>query len=246
MTIGKKSTDVKATQIPEDQGKPAFSLGVDGKMTNKVDDTKMALILAGGELFAELGFEGTSTRSIALKAGANIAAINYHFGSKENLYSEVIDNAVMASRSKSLEGNIAEADLANDRCRVEETVHRIIEELFKVRFSKNRPPWFDKMIMRALFERPSGFDDILKKSFQPDHEALKQFALRANPSLTERQAHLWVLSVFGQIMIYTFAKDAILTILKVREYDSEYIDDAVANVTRVSVAGLFSLTPERD
>jgi hypothetical protein len=136
--------------------------------------------------------------------------------------------------------------LEKNRKLVEETVHDIVEALFRVRFSRSRPPWFDKLIMRALFERPSCFEDIVRRSLQPDHEALRRLALRANPFLTEPQSHHWVLSVFGQVMIYTFAKDAILTIVKTRDYTPEYINDAVSTVTRVSVAGLYSLASERN
>ena len=57
--------------------------------------TKLALINAAGELFADHGLEGTSVRAIAEKAGANVAAINYHFGSKENLYAEGLRYVVL-------------------------------------------------------------------------------------------------------------------------------------------------------
>ena len=52
--------------------------------------TKEALLLAAGELFAENGVEGTSIRAIAERCQANIAAVNYHFGSKENLYMALV------------------------------------------------------------------------------------------------------------------------------------------------------------
>ena len=213
---------------------------------NKVEDTKQALLLAAGELFAQNGFEGTSTRSIAIKAKANIAAINYHFGGKENLYAEVIHHAVITSRGTSFDDFLPETDLEEDRELVEETVYKIVEALFKVRFSRNRPTWFDKLIMRSLIERPPNFEEVVRKSLKPDHDALKRLALRTKPLLTDRQAHHWVLSVFGQVMIYTFAKDTILTILETRDYAPEYINDAISTVTRVSVAGLYSLVSERN
>jgi AcrR family transcriptional regulator len=51
--------------------------------------TPELLIQAAGELFAKKGFAATSVRDIAQKAGVNVAAVNYHFSSKENLYTEV-------------------------------------------------------------------------------------------------------------------------------------------------------------
>src|SRR6476620_1356498 len=52
--------------------------------------TKARVLRAATELFAERGFHGTSVRDIAERAGANVAAGHYHYGSKEGLYLEVL------------------------------------------------------------------------------------------------------------------------------------------------------------
>lgn len=57
-------------------------------------DTRDALLEAAESLFAERGFEGAGIREIADRAGANIAAISYHFGSKSDLYVHTIRRAV--------------------------------------------------------------------------------------------------------------------------------------------------------
>jgi len=49
-------------------------------------DTAERLIEAGRRLFAQAGFDGTSVRALTQAAGANLGAITYHFGTKENLY----------------------------------------------------------------------------------------------------------------------------------------------------------------
>lgn len=51
--------------------------------------TKEKILQTALELFATQGFDATSTRQIAQKAGANLSAISYHFGSKEGLYKAV-------------------------------------------------------------------------------------------------------------------------------------------------------------
>ncbi len=48
--------------------------------------TRSNIIEVSRELFSELGYAGTSIRAIAGKADANIASINYHFGSKHDLF----------------------------------------------------------------------------------------------------------------------------------------------------------------
>ncbi len=56
--------------------------------TNRVDglETRRKLLDAAGVLFAEKGFRDTKTADLCRMAGANIAAVNYHFKSKEELY----------------------------------------------------------------------------------------------------------------------------------------------------------------
>jgi len=63
------------------------------KLSNKPDgrtalsaDTRKRVIEAAIEAFGRLGFEGASTRALIERAGANLAAIPYHFGGKQGLY----------------------------------------------------------------------------------------------------------------------------------------------------------------
>ncbi|PJK15504.1 TetR family transcriptional regulator [Lysobacteraceae bacterium NML07-0707] len=51
--------------------------------------TKDRILNAAEALFAEQGFSATSLREVTSRADVNIAAVNYHFGSKENLVNEV-------------------------------------------------------------------------------------------------------------------------------------------------------------
>jgi AcrR family transcriptional regulator len=61
-------------------------------MSNSAATSKREVILNAAEhLFADLGFNGTTTRAIAKKAGVNIAMLSYYFGSKEQLLHAVIE-----------------------------------------------------------------------------------------------------------------------------------------------------------
>ncbi|MBE0592456.1 MAG: TetR/AcrR family transcriptional regulator [Gemmatimonadales bacterium] len=61
-------------------------------------DTRAALIDAGRTLFSTLGYEGTSVRALTGRAGANLGAVTYHFGSKEALYEAVAESVVAPLR----------------------------------------------------------------------------------------------------------------------------------------------------
>jgi AcrR family transcriptional regulator len=72
-------------------------------MTEKGPATKAAIIGAATELFSAYGFAGASVRQIAANSSVNIAAINYHFGNKHNLYW-----AVMVETHRSLDEGLRE------------------------------------------------------------------------------------------------------------------------------------------
>ena len=52
-------------------------------------ETRTRILDAAEELFMQHGFEGTSMRQLTAKARANLAAVNYHFGSKDGLFEAV-------------------------------------------------------------------------------------------------------------------------------------------------------------
>ena len=54
-------------------------------------ETKVQILDAAEQLFADDGFAKTSLRSIVSAAGVNLAAINYHFGTKEGLIRAVLE-----------------------------------------------------------------------------------------------------------------------------------------------------------
>jgi len=54
-------------------------------------DTKSRLLRVAERLFAEHGFGGVSVRQLTAAAGVNLAAVNYHFGSKEGLLAAIFE-----------------------------------------------------------------------------------------------------------------------------------------------------------
>lgn len=54
-------------------------------------ETKARLIQCAGRLIADQGYDRTTSKDICRLAGVNMAAVNYHFGSREGLYQAVLD-----------------------------------------------------------------------------------------------------------------------------------------------------------
>src|SRR5260221_7712992 len=70
------------------------------------NETRTRILDAAEELFMQHGFEGTSMRLLTAKAEANLAAVNYHFGSKDALIEAVFRRRLDPMNS----GRIAELD----------------------------------------------------------------------------------------------------------------------------------------
>src|SRR3546814_16203124 len=71
-------------------------------MANTQFSTKDRILGAAEELFAQHGFSRTSLRQVTSRADVNIAAVNYHFGSKENLFTEVFRRRMDEMRAQRL------------------------------------------------------------------------------------------------------------------------------------------------
>jgi AcrR family transcriptional regulator len=70
------------------------------------DDSRERVVAAATALFAEHGYDGTSTRQIANQVGLNVATVAYHAGSKAELYQEVMRRAY-AAEARHLAGALA-------------------------------------------------------------------------------------------------------------------------------------------
>ena len=74
-------------------------------------DKKEHIINIAIELFSRKGFEGTSIRELAAKAGVNIAMVNYYFGSKDKLFEAIVETKASYMKGK-LEELIANKNLS--------------------------------------------------------------------------------------------------------------------------------------
>jgi len=83
------------------------------KRTNNAELTRQNLMTAAVRQFGAHGFKGASLRAIAADADANLAAANYHFGSKAKLYRAVIESYFEKTRDKRLK-NMDEAETISD------------------------------------------------------------------------------------------------------------------------------------
>lgn len=207
-------------------------------MTQATMDTKQALLDAAGELFSEHGVDGASIRAIAERGGANIAAINYHFGSKENLYTEVLRHVLGQSECTRAQEAVTQGLAVEKPEVITAVIGDIIRERFSSYFAQDKPSWYGRLVMRSILDPSPSFEAVMKQFFIPEHEALRTILRRFRPSLSDEEAGLWAFSVMAPIAFYAFAEMPILMTLGMDTYSAEFLERAADHVTHTILAAL--------
>ena len=142
-------------------------------------DTKKNILDAAEKLFSRQGFSSTSHRVLTKEAGANLAAVNYHFGSKEELIKAVIERRLLPLNRWRIEKLQSVKKRAEDEKRlpgVREVLMAFIEPTFAFRKSGKGAQNFITLIGRS-FSEPEGivreiFLDLVRPVFQLLHDLL--------------------------------------------------------------------------
>jgi len=201
--------------------------------------TRDALIQAAGELFADHGLDGASTRAIAKKAKANLAAVNYHFGSKENLYLETL-RGVLGEKCNSWGEVMEQAHvLTREGVSVHDALRQVIRDRLADQLEGVYPLWHTKLMLRTLLEPSPVLKALTSERFAPEYQRIVGIARGWNPSLTEEEAELWANSLYGQEIFYTLARAVLLEFEQWETYPGHYLDRVADHVARVMTAALW-------
>ncbi|MCG8458947.1 MAG: CerR family C-terminal domain-containing protein [Holophagales bacterium] len=181
--------------------------------------TREALLEAGLQLFAKLGYHAASSRALAEAAGVNQALIGYHFGGKEGLYLAVferIGESVIARLGPAAEGLkelLAEDAGATDRERLLAGLLRLIDQAIELYTSPETAPW--AMLIVREQQNPSPAFDIVWNHFMSRLSgALCGLvgAIRGEPADSE-QNRLMVITVLSQVLMFRVARETVLRLL---------------------------------
>ena len=164
--------------------------------------TKDRILGAAEELFAQFGFSGTSLRQVTSRADVNIAAVNYHFGSKENLVNEVFRRRMdemsahrLAALKTALEQHPGE---------LEPILAAFVEPALAIAQDRHGGAAFVRVVARAYAEK----NDSLRK-FLSDHygHVLRDFAkaiAACVPALSKEELY-WRLDFLAGALTYAMA-----------------------------------------
>jgi len=146
-------------------------------------DTKEKILDAAEKLFARDGFHATSLRAITGDAAVNLAAVNYHFGSKEELLEAVIERRLLPlnrRRSDLLEAELKAAQEAGRRPEARPLMRALVEPTIRLREQGEGPELFITLVGRILAEPQGVGRDIflrhmgafIMRLFEAMHQAL--------------------------------------------------------------------------
>jgi len=201
--------------------------------------TKEALLLAAGELFAENGVEGTSIRAIAEKCQANIAAVNYHFGSKESLYVALVRyvlEKIKCYRAEDLLQN--KQEWAQDPIKCAEAVYQIVEERCQQYLTSLHPHWYSQLFMRILLQPTPAVSEIIKDIVIPEYNAIRDVLRCCRPEMGVEEAELWTDTLMSQLVNYIFAEDLMQLFPEPRKFNSTFQNRIIRHVSKVLIRGL--------
>ena len=138
------------------------------KRTTRPDGaaTRAHIIEIAGQLFAESGYEGTTSKAICEKSLTNIAAVNYHFGSRSGLYATVLVEAHSRFISFKTLLNITESKLSA-RAKLE----RIIEGLLD---GMEKGGWHLRVFIREVISPSPFIETMLSKEVLPKMALMKK------------------------------------------------------------------------
>lgn len=156
-------------------------------------DTKKRILDAAEKLFAQKGFYATSLRMLTQEAGVNLAAVNYHFGSKEELIKAVIErrilplNKIRLARMQKIKDKAAAASCPPD---TREVLRAFFEPTFEFRKSGKGAQDFISLIGRAFSDPRDTVRKLFLTMVEPVFKLLYELLCDALPFLPKNVVYL--------------------------------------------------------
>jgi AcrR family transcriptional regulator len=211
--------------------------------SGKGEQTMQQLLEAALKLFAEKGFRATSIRDIVTEAGSNVAAVNYHFGSKDNLYREVF------RRHKAAAGHRGTAAVKEvmEKSGGKPSIAAVLEA-FALASKKSRDPseirnW--NMLMNRELTEPQldphfSFNEVI----EPLQQDLGEAIAAACPGLTDKTVHRCVHSFIAQLA-HLRSMQVYFSTLGADELPMLDTAETIRHIVRFTSAGIDGLQKNR-
>jgi AcrR family transcriptional regulator len=194
---------------------------------------------AAEELFADQGFDAVSVRDITSKAGANVAAVNYHFGSRDELIAAVMVRYVDPVNSERLARlDALEAKFGSKGIPLEEIADAFVRPFMtQVRRSELSEKLFFKLMARTLAERGGKMPTEVEEPFRRVVSRFARAFAKVLPGMPVEDL-LWRMHFMAGAMIHGMAHAETLHRLSNGASGNPTADATLARLIRFAAAGL--------
>jgi AcrR family transcriptional regulator len=164
------------------------------------DPTREKLLNSAGPIFADRGYRAATIREISVAAGENVAAVNYHFGDKLGLYTEVVQHSLHAAGIEAVQNAL---DLNSPP---DEILRAVIRARLRGICRGDRPDWHFRILAHELAQPTPALEHLINKVGRPIFNRLLDLIGRMiDLPPTDDKTRLCAISVMGQILAYIFA-----------------------------------------
>lgn len=191
------------------------------------DDTRTKLLEAAGQIFAEKGYETATVREICRGADVqNIAAINYYFGDKENLYREAVKVAFKGH------GPVLARPTFPEGTPTAVKLRKFVEAFASELIGERREPWHFHLMSRELAQPTEGCLAFVREFARPHFEVLTAILREVRPDADHETLNLTALSIVGQVIHHRCARTIIAQLVGDEEcarYTAERVGRHIAD-----------------
>ena len=201
------------------------------------DQTRTSILSAAERLYAERGFGDVTLRDIVAEAGVNLAAVNYHFGSKDELIAELFVTRSLATNRERLNELKAAEEAGGGRTSIDSILRALVGPMLRGCLGPERErSTAARFMIRASIESVPPIRRIRNREI--DH--LRKFAAAMRRSLPGRDEvdFYWSLH-FALAMAHQTIRDSErLTKLSEGLCDLDDVEGIIERIVAVSVKAL--------
>jgi AcrR family transcriptional regulator len=200
-------------------------------------ETRTRILDAAEELFMQHGFGGTSMRLLTAKAGVNLAAVNYHFGSKDALIEAVFRRRLDPMNAARI-GALDALEASGRPCAPEAIIRAFVGESLRMIEDAKGGRNFIRLLGRSYTEPSKAIRVLIGQLYAPAMELYKAAFERALPQMP-REELVWRMHfMFGTLSYTLAATDAVQLIAGCKpedRHDARLLED---RLTAFLAAGL--------
>jgi AcrR family transcriptional regulator len=205
------------------------------------DQTRTAILAAAERLYADRGFGDVTLRDIVEEANVNLAAVNYHFGSKDELIAELFVTRSLALNRERLRELRAAEDKGGGRAKVADILRALVGPSLRGCIGPERErSTAARFMIRASIEAVPPIRRIRNREI--DH--LRKFVIAMRRALPDRsEVELYWGLHFALAMAQQTVRDSErLTKLSEGKCDLDDVEGVIARVVSVAVMALTNGT----